>query len=129
MKDGVWRTLDEMSDSLGDSKQSLSARLRDMRKARFGAHIVNRRRRGLPKEGLFEYQLIVVTESWKAAALEAVFCAAVALETFTPVQVIDFFPDGFLPTASVTPALNKAEEDEWIVRVGSTYHSLVYGDL
>jgi hypothetical protein len=59
MKDGEWRTLYEIEAITGDSVQSISARLRDFRKDRFGAHTVNRRRRGPDKRGLFEYQLIV----------------------------------------------------------------------
>lgn len=56
MRDGKWRTLAEISEITGDPEASVSARLRDMRKVRFGSHTVNRRYRG---EGLFEYQLTV----------------------------------------------------------------------
>ena len=59
MKDGEWRTLFEIEASTGDPTQSISARLRDFRKERFGNHTVNRRRRGPEKRGLFEYQLIL----------------------------------------------------------------------
>lgn len=59
MKDGQWRTLIEIAQETGDQTQSISARLRDFRKAKFGGHEVNRRRRGEPKDGIFEYQLIV----------------------------------------------------------------------
>lgn len=59
MQDGEWRTLYEIEAITGDSVQSISARLRDFRKERFGSHTVNRRRRGLEKRGLFEYQLIL----------------------------------------------------------------------
>lgn len=63
MRDGVWRTLDEVQEviALGGGEyyplQSISARLRDFRKARFGRHTVERRRRGKPSAGLFEYRL------------------------------------------------------------------------
>ncbi len=53
-----WWTLKEISYHTGDPEASISARLRDLRKAKFGSHTVNRRRRGDPKRGLFEYQLL-----------------------------------------------------------------------
>ncbi len=55
---GWWWTLREISQHTGDPEASISARLRDLRKARFGAHTVNRRRRGDPTKGVFEYQLL-----------------------------------------------------------------------
>lgn len=59
MSDGHWRTLSEIGDRVGGSESGVSARLRDLRKKSFGAHTVNRRRRGPPYNGLFEYQLLV----------------------------------------------------------------------
>lgn len=59
MQDGEWRTLPEIRDATGDPTQSVSARLRDFRKEKFGGHTVNRRRRGEGRSGLFEYQLIL----------------------------------------------------------------------
>ena len=59
MKDSRWRTLFEISAVTRDPEQSVSARLRDFRKERFGGHSVNRRRRGEGRRGLFEYQLIL----------------------------------------------------------------------
>jgi hypothetical protein len=55
MKDQSWRTLYELRALTGFPTQSVSARLRDFRKKRFGSHTVNRRRVGA---GLFEYQLV-----------------------------------------------------------------------
>lgn len=57
MSDSRWRTLLEISDATGDPQSSVSARLRDLRKPRFGSLIVNRRRRGEGRRGVFEYQL------------------------------------------------------------------------
>ena len=54
MGDGEWRTLDQLSAATGDPTPSVSARLRDLRKPRFGGHQVDRRRRS---PGLFEYRL------------------------------------------------------------------------
>jgi|SRR5215469_10796086 len=59
MIDSEWRTLKEIQAQIGlGSEAGISARLRDLRKARFGRHTVNRRRRGDGKDGLFEYQFI-----------------------------------------------------------------------
>jgi len=59
MSDGRWRTLSELKNLAGGSEAGLSARLRDLRKSRFGSHRVNRRRRGDGARGVWEYQLIV----------------------------------------------------------------------
>jgi hypothetical protein len=62
MKDGKWRTLSEIQLATKphyDSEAAISARLRDFRKIKWGGHTVNRRRRGDPRSGLFEYQVIV----------------------------------------------------------------------
>lgn len=56
MKDGAWRTLAAIAAATGDPEASVSARLRDLRKERFGAHAVHRRCVG---GGLFEYRLAV----------------------------------------------------------------------
>lgn len=56
MTDGQWRSLYEISQLTGDPPQSVSARLRDLRKPRFGEYQVNRRN---VSGGTFEYQLIV----------------------------------------------------------------------
>lgn len=55
MVDGVWRTLAEISERTGDPEASVSARLRDFRKAKFGTATVDRRRRG-QDAGLWEYR-------------------------------------------------------------------------
>jgi len=57
MQDRVWRTLAELSALTGDPEASVSARLRDLRKERFGAHQIDRRRRGDAKRGLHEYRI------------------------------------------------------------------------
>lgn len=57
MSDGEWRTLDDISLIVSGTIQSISARLRDLRKEKFGKHIVDRRRAA--GNGLFEYRLIV----------------------------------------------------------------------
>ena len=60
MRDGQWRTLQEIRiESTGnDSEAAISARLRDFRKAQFGGHAVERRRRGESERGLFEYRVV-----------------------------------------------------------------------
>ena len=55
MRDGIWRTLAEISNATREPEASISARLRDFRKPKFGGHQVWRRRR---TEGAWEYRLI-----------------------------------------------------------------------
>jgi len=62
MADKQWRTLAEIKAQVGGSEAGISARLRDLRKPRFGAFDVNRRRRGAVKAGLHEYQVIVYAD-------------------------------------------------------------------
>ena len=62
MRDGRWRTLGEIQESIGrGSEASISARLRDLRKAEFKAiypcQDVERRRRGPAGNGLYEYRV------------------------------------------------------------------------
>jgi hypothetical protein len=59
MKGGQWRTLAELEEITGDPQASISAQLRHLRKERFGAHEVTRRRRGEDSGGLWEYRLEV----------------------------------------------------------------------
>lgn len=54
VKDGNWRTPKELELATGYSWASISARLRDFRKPRFGSHGVDRESRG---NGLFVYRL------------------------------------------------------------------------
>lgn len=58
MRDGEWRTLQEIADLTGDPHASISAQLRHLRKKRFGEHTIDRRVRGDRSNGLFEYRLI-----------------------------------------------------------------------
>ena len=58
MQEPQWRTLYEIEEMTGYPQASISARLRDFRKKRFGGHVVLRRRRGEPARGLFEYLLV-----------------------------------------------------------------------
>lgn len=55
MRDGQWHTLEAISKATGDPQASVSARLRDLRKDRFGAHLIERR---YVRRGLFEYRLV-----------------------------------------------------------------------
>jgi hypothetical protein len=56
MADGKPRTLTEISMRVHAPESSVSARLRDLRKERFGGHTVNREYVG---DGLFRYQLLL----------------------------------------------------------------------
>lgn len=59
MLDGGWRTLQEVAAIAGGSEAGVSARIRDLRKPRFGALVVERRRRGDGKSGVHEYRLVL----------------------------------------------------------------------
>ena len=59
MRDRAWRTLGQIAAKCGAPEASVSARLRDLRKKRFGAHTVNRTYAG---NGLYMYQLIETKE-------------------------------------------------------------------
>lgn len=58
MLDGRWRTLGAINRIVGGTEASISARLRDLRKERFGSFTVERRREGEAKRGLFSYRVI-----------------------------------------------------------------------
>jgi len=54
MQDGQWRTLRSIADRCGGSEASVSARLRDLRKEKWGKHTVDRKRFA---GGLFFYRV------------------------------------------------------------------------
>ena len=54
MADGAWHTLAQLADATEAPEASVSARLRDLRKPRFGGYTVERR---YVSAGLFEYRL------------------------------------------------------------------------
>lgn len=56
MLDGTWRTLGEIRAITGDPESSVSAQLRHLRKPRFGAYLVDKRRR-VEGSGLYEYRV------------------------------------------------------------------------
>jgi hypothetical protein len=57
MLDGKWRTLAEIAEATGYPEASISARLRDLRKPRFGGFQVERR---YLRRGLHEYRVVTV---------------------------------------------------------------------
>lgn len=58
MLDGKWRSLAEIRTVAGGSEAGISARLRDLRKKKWGSYTVERRRRGDPNGGLWEYRVL-----------------------------------------------------------------------
>lgn len=56
MLDGIWRTLAEIERDTGYPQASVSARLRDLRKEKFGGYSVERRRSEYAA-GLYEYRV------------------------------------------------------------------------
>jgi hypothetical protein len=67
MRDGRWRTLDEIARETGDPQASISAQIRHLRKPRFGSFVTPKRRRGDPSDGLFEYRLLPPEEEDEVA--------------------------------------------------------------
>jgi len=57
LQSGQWLTLAEIRQATGDPEASISARLRDLRKAKFGAHVVERQRVE-SERGLYMYRVI-----------------------------------------------------------------------
>jgi hypothetical protein len=57
MQDGEWRTLASIASAVGGSEAGVSARLRDLRKPRFGGYQVERRRIVRFSLGLWQYRL------------------------------------------------------------------------
>ena len=55
MEDGKWRYLWEIADKTGDPESSVSARLRDLRKPRFGGYKIERE---YVTGGLWQYRMI-----------------------------------------------------------------------
>jgi len=53
---GGWHTLEAISKATGAPEASVSARLRDLRKPRFGGHTIERE---YVARGLFRYRLVV----------------------------------------------------------------------
>ena len=54
MRDGGWHTLADIRSSCGGTEASVSARLRDLRKERFGGYTIDRQR---VSGGLYEYRM------------------------------------------------------------------------
>ena len=55
MADHAWRTLGQIADATGEPEASISARLRDLRKPRFGGHIVERE---YLADGVWRYRVL-----------------------------------------------------------------------
>ena len=54
IRDGQWHTLKQIALACRSPESSVSARLRDLRKDKFGGHVIERR---YVVRGLFEYRL------------------------------------------------------------------------
>lgn len=55
---GAWLTLREIEALTRYPQASISAQLRHLRKRTFGSYIVEKRRRGAPGRGVWEYRLL-----------------------------------------------------------------------
>jgi hypothetical protein len=58
MRDHEWRTLDDIHNRTAEPVASISAQLRHLRKPRFGSYRLEKRHRGDPAHGLFEYRVL-----------------------------------------------------------------------
>lgn len=56
MKDGQWYALWQIQDRVKGSESSIGARIRDLRKEKFGGHTVERKRKA---GGSWQYRLVV----------------------------------------------------------------------
>jgi hypothetical protein len=56
-RDGGWMTLRELGDLTTYGEASISAQLRHLRKPQFGAYVIEKRRRGTPGRGVWEYRI------------------------------------------------------------------------
>lgn len=55
MNDGKWHTLREMADNIGCEPQSVSARIRDLKKEQYGGLTIEKEH---VKNGLWRYRLV-----------------------------------------------------------------------
>jgi len=62
MKDGRWRTLNNISMLANGPESSIGARIRDLRKPKFGKYQVDRKRDSINK-GMFLYRLVTPEKS------------------------------------------------------------------
>lgn len=68
MTDGEWHTLGQLSETAFAPEASVSARIRDLRKERFGHHIVESR---FITKGLWKYRLVIEEHIEEAHAVDA----------------------------------------------------------
>lgn len=54
---GTWLTLREIWQLTKHGESSISAQLRNLRKPKYGSYLVEKRRRGEPGRGLWEYRV------------------------------------------------------------------------
>ena len=57
MLDHQWHTLGELEDIVRAPQASISAQLRHLKRAPFGSWKVEKQRRGVPTDGLWEYRI------------------------------------------------------------------------
>jgi len=59
MKDGKFRTVNQIHDVLGYPQASISAQLRNLKKERYGGHGLEKQHVGDRANGLWEFKIIV----------------------------------------------------------------------
>lgn len=65
VQDGRWHTIPQIAEHIRCPEASVSARLRDLRKAKYGGYTVNRK---YVAQGLFAYQVVPPTSAEKLSA-------------------------------------------------------------
>lgn len=65
MSDGQWRTLAQIAALIQEPEASISARLRDLRKRRFGSHVVERE---YIADGVWQYRVSVQPQETETCA-------------------------------------------------------------
>jgi hypothetical protein len=70
MADGAWHTSTQLAKLIGCTDSAASARIRDLRKERFGNHIVQARRKVGGADGSWEYRVAPKAEYRQRARLQ-----------------------------------------------------------
>lgn len=84
VKDGSWHSLQEIAEAIKEPVPSVSTRLRDLRKKRFGSHTIERRH---VKNGLHEYRLAAGPGIGQKNDLAHIQPEGIAVSTALPVAI------------------------------------------
>jgi len=116
MLDGAWRTLEEIERLTGAPPASVSARLRDLRKPKFGSGKVDRRARGPRSEGLFEYRWLAGEQLPEAPVGKKAFIVLASPSTATLTEFVSWLRPLYKAEveAGRVPAATVLEVCKWL---------------